>query len=536
MTRVQRDIYGATLMQKGKDRKLHPVFFFSKRTTETESKYHSFELEMLAIIYALERFRVYLYGIKFKIITDCNSLTLALKKQDINPRIARWVMELQNYDYTTEHRAGKHMSHVDGLSRCYFVAVIEDNSFETNLILTQNLDVEIGKIKTELEKSESKFFELRNGVVYRKVNDRLLFYVPAEMEKGILFKYHDELGHMGVEKVVDVISKSYWFPQMRKKIATHVTNCFKCIAFNAKSGKVEGKIQSIPKGDKPFDTIHVDHVEIADKRVKGKKYILLVTDCFTKHVKLYTCKSTTASEAIGHLKIYFKYYSKPNRIITDRGKCFDGGEFNNFITEFDIKHIEVATQSPKANGQAERVNRTFLSILAKLSDADCNKFWNKVVDDVEFSINNSVHKATREKPSLLLFGVSQRGKAHDPLAEYVNENVNEDTRDLVATRAVASENIIRNQAKVKCQADKKLKEAVVYEEGDYVMIKNIDVTAGISTKVKSKFKGPYIVKQVLRNNRYVIADVPGWQVTQMRYEGVWEPANMRLWRKNKSSE
>lgn len=80
--------YGAILMQKKRDEKWHPVFYYSKRTTETESMYHSFELETLAIVSALERFRVYLHGIKFKIVTDCNALTLTLNRKELNPRIA----------------------------------------------------------------------------------------------------------------------------------------------------------------------------------------------------------------------------------------------------------------------------------------------------------------------------------------------------------------------------------------------------------------------------------------------------------------
>ncbi|EFA11958.2 hypothetical protein TcasGA2_TC005045 [Tribolium castaneum] len=75
--------FGAVLMQKQlEDGKFHPVFFFSKRTTPTEASYHSFELEALAIIYSLERFRIYLQGIKFKIVTDCNSLKQTLERKE----------------------------------------------------------------------------------------------------------------------------------------------------------------------------------------------------------------------------------------------------------------------------------------------------------------------------------------------------------------------------------------------------------------------------------------------------------------------
>lgn len=71
--------FGAILMQRQSDGKFHPVFYYSKRTTDVESRLHSYELETLSIINALRRFRVYLLGMKFKIVTDCQSLALTLK-------------------------------------------------------------------------------------------------------------------------------------------------------------------------------------------------------------------------------------------------------------------------------------------------------------------------------------------------------------------------------------------------------------------------------------------------------------------------
>lgn len=81
--------FGAMLPYKQKDGLFQPISYFSHRTTPTESKYHSLELECLAAIYAIKRFHIYLSGKKFKIITDCDSFNLTLKKKDINPRISR---------------------------------------------------------------------------------------------------------------------------------------------------------------------------------------------------------------------------------------------------------------------------------------------------------------------------------------------------------------------------------------------------------------------------------------------------------------
>ena len=122
--------FGAILMRKQKNNRFQPISYFSHRTTQDESKYHSFELECPAAIYAIKPFHIYLSGIKFKIITDCDSFQLTLGKKDINSRTSRWAMFLQNYDYEIEHRPGKRMSHVDALSHCHNILVLEANTFE----------------------------------------------------------------------------------------------------------------------------------------------------------------------------------------------------------------------------------------------------------------------------------------------------------------------------------------------------------------------------------------------------------------------
>ncbi|XP_076291058.1 uncharacterized protein LOC143214206 [Lasioglossum baleicum] len=108
---------GAVLLQQQNGKDWHPISFYSRKTTPEEAKYHSFELEALAIVCALERFRVYLIGIHFVIKTDCNSLKMLGSKRDLNPRIGRWFVKLSEFDYSIEYHTAKQNDVADVLSR-----------------------------------------------------------------------------------------------------------------------------------------------------------------------------------------------------------------------------------------------------------------------------------------------------------------------------------------------------------------------------------------------------------------------------------
>ncbi|XP_077534640.1 uncharacterized protein LOC144146572 [Haemaphysalis longicornis] len=73
-TDASRDGLGAILLQEQAKGQLHPVVYASRRTTECEERYHSYELETLAVVWALEKFRFYLIGLNFKVVTDCNAV------------------------------------------------------------------------------------------------------------------------------------------------------------------------------------------------------------------------------------------------------------------------------------------------------------------------------------------------------------------------------------------------------------------------------------------------------------------------------
>jgi len=108
--------YGSVLMQNQDDGKIHPVSYYSGKTSEVESRYHSFELETFTVIYATRRFIVYLEHRPLEIVNDCNSLVQMLNRKSISQKIARWTIELADFDYSIIHRPGSNMARVDVLS------------------------------------------------------------------------------------------------------------------------------------------------------------------------------------------------------------------------------------------------------------------------------------------------------------------------------------------------------------------------------------------------------------------------------------
>lgn len=108
---------GGILMQwQENPRVLKPVAYFSRQTSPEERHLHSYEIETLAIVCSLKKFRVYLLGIDFKVVTDCNALRTMLTKRDLIPRIARWWLQISEFSFSIEYRPGCRMAHVDALS------------------------------------------------------------------------------------------------------------------------------------------------------------------------------------------------------------------------------------------------------------------------------------------------------------------------------------------------------------------------------------------------------------------------------------
>lgn len=517
--------FGAILLQRQTSGDLHPVSFFSKRSTEAESRKHSFELEALAVIYAIKRFHVYLHGIPFKIITDCLSFKQTLQKKDSNSQVMRWSLFLENYDYEIIQRDGTRMRHVDALSRAPGICAISECSFFETLASFQGSDQNVRLIKSSIKvDNDNDFYTIRDNLLYRKDKDKILLYVPDILEQSVIRQSH-EIGHFGSNKTIELIRRTFWFPKMKEKVENFIKTCLKCLFFSPKDGKQEGHLHIYEKFDKPFHTIHVDHVGPFNETRAKNKYILVIVDGFTKFVRFFPTKTTNTREVLNRFKFYFNQYSTPIRVIADRGTCFRSKEFKSFLSSKDIQLISTATDSPQSNGQAERQNRTLLPILSKLIDVDRNHNWDNILVDAEFAFNNSFNRSIKTTPSMALFGVNQT-KTNDNVVRFV-EILNEEERDLIKIRKKIVDENLNSQLENKVNFDKRRKAAYIYKEGDIVFVKNKITEAGLSKKLVPKFRGPYMVTRVLPNERYLVEDLPDQKLSNIPYKSVCAPFNMK---------
>ncbi|CAK1587953.1 unnamed protein product [Parnassius mnemosyne] len=507
---------GGILMQFQSDNTLKPVAYFSRVTSREERFYHSYELETLAVVESLKRFRIYLVGIPVKVITDCSAIRTTLTKKDLVPRIARWWLTIQDFELEIEYRPDDRMRHADALSRNPISVNLLDVKMidETDWALSVQLqDDGIQQIINQLQGGTSNKdiynnYSISDGRLYRKTLAGEHIVIPKLAKYSILQKYHDHIGHPGFDRVEKLIKSAYWFPKMTKFIRKYIKSCLQCAYGKSGYGRREGELHPIEKLDIPMHTLHVDHLGPFPKSRQGNNYILIIIDSFTKFVFARLVKSVRSTETVKELTDLILVFGKPSRIITDRGKSFTSRYFKTFVMDYQIKHIRNAISASRANGQVERVNRTILDDLSTSVKEECS--WDTKLSDIVWGINNTLHSVTKVAPFSLMFAHENNlllvPTSSSELSNYIQRQTLSDRR------TQAKLNIDQNMTRMKKQFDSRHKKCTKYNIGQLVLWKGgvTEEAVGVSKKLGSRYSGPYkIVKTNHVIDRYTISSVKG---------------------------
>lgn len=278
---------------------LKPVFFYSRHCTATEQNCPSYELEVLAIVTACERFRVYLIGRHFRIVTDCAAVTTMRLRTPLQPKVARWWLKLLEYDFELVHRPGIQMAYVDAMSRAPTEQATETQGVAENvmrieidqedwLTTMQLQDTKLKRIVSALKGSTEADdikqlrtdYELEGGRLFRKVGADRKWVVPSGVRWRMLKTAHDDRGHFGLEKTLEHIKKRFWFPRMTNYTKSYLSSCIDCCYNKRPGGASEGQLHVSETVPVPFRTIHLDHLGPFPKSGRGNTYVLGIADEF----------------------------------------------------------------------------------------------------------------------------------------------------------------------------------------------------------------------------------------------------------------
>lgn len=496
---------GAVLVQIINGRQ-HVVAYFSMRTTDIESRYHSYELETLAVVRAIKHFRHFLYGRKFKVITDCNAIKASKHKQDLLPRIHRWWAFLQNFDFEIEYRKGERMQHADFFSRNLTPMAV--NIMTRNLEwlnIEQRRDSLLRPIIDAIHRGEEvSGYLLEDNVLKKERTDavlgpRKLTVVPKSFQWSLINTFHTALKHPGWEKTLEKVRETYYFDKMTSLIRRFVDNCVVCRTSKQSSGATQIQLHPIPKPSVPFEVIHMDITGKLGNN-SDQEYVIVTIDAFSKYVLLRYSNDKSQHSALGALKQVIHLFGTPKQIIVDGGREFLG-EYKNYCDHFGIEIHSIAPGASRANGQVERVMGTLKNGLIMIKNYETLD-WQTALDSLQLAFNCTTHRTTGVSPLTL---VTRRQNCVPP--ELLNlVDIDSQSIDMEAVERHVSRRITEAASKDKARFDKGRANIHCFQRGEFVLIKN---NPRNQTSLDLKFSAPYEIYRVLENDRYLVKKVIG---------------------------
>ena len=518
---------GAILSQTDENGNEYVCSYASRLLKNAEVHYGITEKECLAVVWSIKQFRIYLYGKKFRVVTDHAALSWLMKINDPTGRLARWSIYLQAYEFDIVHRRGRIHSNVDAVSRPVLLTEIKGEE-ETEDVSSKFLDpyedeallhyLKHGKNLDGLSKKQTKrvnklasIFAMKNDLIYL-IKDNKSKLVPRPEERRKLIEKAHVIGHFQAASTYCRLKEEYWWKNMVKDVIGAVKQCTVCqrhqkvTALNHPANAI--KVNGI------FDRIGIDLVFGLPETKDGFKGLLVITEYLTKYPYVEAIKSKSAEEIAEKLWKYIAIFGPPKIILSDQGNEFNNQLVNKLITAVGAEHKITSAYNPRTNGMTERFNQTVIESLRKHTEKEPDE-WPKWIPFVSLAYRSRVHSVTNFTPFELLFGRKMnnfedwKNKSDDQEdSELFQRSV--ELRDLVfSLHQEALINIENNQEKQKEIQDKS--HTVVHENlpiGTSVFVKE----EGLKGKLEARYAGPYKVRGVSRHNNYYLTDSDGIEI------------------------
>lgn len=518
------------------------VCYLSRSLTKQEKLYTTTEREMLALVWAIEKFRPYVEGIPFTVITDHASLRWLLNLKDPTGRLGRWSVKLQMYDFKVQHRKGKDLVVPDMLSRAVpaLDSVLEVK--ETERIIN---DKWYNRMCKQVETSPLKYLSWRckNGLLWKYVKqdypglsvdaDYWKIVVPKEDRAEIIRAAHDPptSGHMGVYKTYSRLMEKYYWPKMRNDVARAIRTCKICNAYKSDPKGNMDHMVSHPKPTRPWEVISTDIMGPLPRSTKGNSYILVVTDYLSKFSLIFPLRKATSSAIIKNMEEHvFLLFGVPRRILTDNGSQYRGKEFRRFATKYDCSIKFNANYHPRAN-PTERQNRTLKTMLAMYVQ-DNHKLWDANINQLACALRTARQEITKVSPYYMNFGRNMclSGKDYGNELDSQNSQESDDNEQWISRNRAFSKLYLDVKKRLEKAGERSSmrynlrKRSAEFTVGQKVWRRNYiisDASKNFSKKLAPKYIGPLTVCRRLSPWTYELKDENG------KSHGVWHLKDLK---------
>lgn len=368
---------------------------------------------------------------------------------------------------------------------------------------------------TKQEQQDAANLAIYKGVIVRKeitvtgeIRKRIV--VPLSMQADLVKMIH-ELNHPGVNGTIKRVKQYYWFRGMKSVIKDVVHHCEKCIARKGRTLRKE----TMSPDERPLTLggrWHLDGLELPPSG--GYDHLMVATDVATKYVILRPSKGETASAASNLVFDIIRRFGRPQEITTDKGRAFMSELFLKTCEGNLIKFKPIGVGRPQGNGMAERVNKTLLDALSIMCEGKGSK-WAQHIGEVEYALNTRVSSVTGYTPYELVFGRLPPSPVYRDILADDNEQANaDDSVKILRERINALQQAAHENQLAAAKAQRTYHDAKAqthkFEVGDIVWLYNkSSVERGVTTKLASKWNGPYIITKAPGDVTYILADENG---------------------------
>ena len=216
-------------------------------------------------------------------------------------------------------------------------------------------------------------------------------YIPKQLQDAVIKQYHDDNGHMGIDKTFESIKRKYYFPNLYQKLTSYVNACVTCQTRALK--KQRPPLQEMEQPPYPFAKLSMDISGPYPTSLSGNRYIVSVVDHYTGWPEAFAIPDKSA-QSVAHILVdeIFPRFGCPCEVITDNGTENENQVMKEVFAKLNIHHVTTSFYHPQSNAKVERFHRTLHDVLSKLLKDDStvwDLYLNQALAAIRFNHNDS---------------------------------------------------------------------------------------------------------------------------------------------------